>query len=612
MAKVSTWPLNYRWAQETSNKISFTQTEISQGINYKGAVVSNQLNGVSHLLSQILQYHQVTTGYYSPTMMYHKGNFVNILHTSAEHPQQVETYICVNDNNGNGVSNRPPVLDATVTNVNGIDQYSYGVINSAYWKRVDVGASEEIVPIKIENATKVNEQQDSNQFFAKLMSIPDITFDPAGVKPERTKVIEASLRLTCGMEVQGVRRYCTTSFRIKGTYLRNDETGTYIKPRDYFNCPVPDIYVDEVIVHALNNEAEGKTYIASYSPRDITMMQTTRSNIPGIDFAQGKVTPYGFNFCVGYTQDQEGNRSWGIFVVSKESTFFELEGTSTIPVGLDQLSETVYTGVNVVPVRPKGGANAYGQLMELVEYDANQNNFKNTLLYHSRGQLELGEAGSYTPSKFSCLNIAARMQHSQKYTAKDHVARHTRRYGGDRWKDVQRTGEDYTPTSFSIVSENCYAGNNPGDLIEPGIPNITMTFYSTSQSSGVWPGGFTDGVSRPDGVKLGEAGWFENPDYNKWSYVDGSTVIIQRKSTQEYAGVLLPSTTIKWSYLDGSDPGHGLIPFDASYRSDLYKGICYYSLYNSPGGGNPTYSLGFRYRDVTAKSISVRRCIRLY
>ena len=465
MAKVNNWPLNYNWAESTTNKLSFTQTEVAAGINYKGSIVSNQLNGVSYLLSRILQFSQAANGYYQATMVYHKGNFVSIVHSGLDHPMQVETYSCINDNNGEGISNKPPVEGATITDVNGVPHYSYGIVNSTYWKRIDVGASNTITPISLKDVSKMSEN-DTNNFCALLMSVPDINYDVEGTTPERTKQINASLRLTCKLGDKA----STVSFRIKGNYLRKDD-GTYIKPNDYFNMPVPDIYIDDVTLYNSDNSSyESASYVPSTIPQitNRANIQSSNSSPSKDQLMTGAVTPYGFNFVVGYTADVAGKRNWGIYVVSKESTEFELEGESTIAVTLTQISDVNLNVINVIPVRPNGGANSYGQLLELVEYDENSANFLNPLLFFSRGQVELRAAATISMTKFNCYKILARMQTLGSAQLKEHTARHTRAYGGDTWE-----------TDGSV-----YAGATAGVLLEPGLPTYLSSNGGTRFGNG--------------------------------------------------------------------------------------------------------------------------------
>ena len=449
MPKVQNYPLNKRWCEESSNKINFTNTEFQNGIAYKGSIVSNQLNGVSYVLSQILQFNQATGGYYSNTMTYFKGNFVDIIHIGLDHPMQRESYICIDDAEGAGITNRAPVKDAIIDNQNGVEVYSGGSVNSQYWRRVDIGASQKIVPQEV----NISEKPEGSSFLymTELLRLPSLNYTEGD---EPIKNIESNIWITTHL---GNKSY-SVNMKINGTFVLNAKKTAYNAPKDYFNMPVPNVSFGEVIWN------DGESVENSYQPKYELSYTNVLSNasVNANSLYNGTITPYGFNVIVGYSTSSTGQRFWALYLGFQEADKVTMSGESTIALSLNnQVNSTNITICNVIPVRPNGGANGYKELMELREYDTPSNTTSQIMLHYSKGEIELRNARVITQLGLGAYWILSRMQSLSNPTLKEHTGRHTRAYGGEAWE-----------TDGSI-----YAGSKPGELLEPGLPLIDYIYH---------------------------------------------------------------------------------------------------------------------------------------
>lgn len=72
-------PIIMIWGENTTNKITFTQSEIGQGIAYQGPVVSNQLNGVMNLVFTSIRHTQTTGELYDDTQTYNPSQYCSQL-----------------------------------------------------------------------------------------------------------------------------------------------------------------------------------------------------------------------------------------------------------------------------------------------------------------------------------------------------------------------------------------------------------------------------------------------------------------------------------------------------------------------------------------------------
>ena len=127
-------PLTNIWAENTNNKVTIDSVNRVQGIAYKGQIVSDQLNGFGNDIYSSVYFNQFSGGLYQPQLTYHKNQFCSLLwKESVNSAVKKITAICINDNSGLGIQNNPPIINAVLTEQNGIPIYSQGSVNSSYW-----------------------------------------------------------------------------------------------------------------------------------------------------------------------------------------------------------------------------------------------------------------------------------------------------------------------------------------------------------------------------------------------------------------------------------------------------------------------------------------------
>lgn len=567
MPKVTNYPFNSTWAQETSNKLSFTETEIQNGIAYKGSVVSNQLNGVSHILSQALQFQQSSGGMYSSTMTYLKGNFVTILRTTATTALQAEVYYCINDKDGNGIVNQPPVLDATLYSNNGVDYYSGGYVNRTHWQRVDVGQM---------NTIDMQEYAPtSTPCIIELCRIPSTLDNPN--QKELVKTLSADVWITSYL---GTTNACSVNLKLNAQYICDKMNFFNLASLDYFNMPVPNVSFGEVIRSSTNPSASTsivKDYVPAYNLSYTNAL--TNQTINAANLYNGTIAPYGFNVLIGYTTGADGWKQWAIYLRFPESNYIKLWGKSNIALSISNaVAEANVTIANVIPVRPNGGAsNHYEDLLTLREYDTPATTAQQIMLHYSRGEVELTTAQTITPltqAKFGCYWILSRLQGTTTASLKEHQGRHTRCYGGDKWA----LGGFYF--NSKALSDVTYAGTQPGQLLEPAVPNIRgmhyygyrgQDNYSTTSFAGAFYGGNTGNAWHTSG------GW-----YRMWVNIslDRDNTIF--KDTYHATETILNNK------------------FTNHYSGEVYN------------ASNQIQSERKKYADVTTKAISVARYIKIF
>lgn len=71
--------INNKWSALSTNRINFSEEEVGVGILYKGAVVSNQLNGLGFAIYEMLDFIQRTGGLYNSAKKYLGDDVVSIL-----------------------------------------------------------------------------------------------------------------------------------------------------------------------------------------------------------------------------------------------------------------------------------------------------------------------------------------------------------------------------------------------------------------------------------------------------------------------------------------------------------------------------------------------------
>ena len=106
------YPILNPWASGTSNVMTFTDIEKSQGIIFKSEIISNQVNGVLKDISNAVRWCQFNGAYYQANTTYDIGNQCAVIVKLKDFNQ----YVRINFYAINQVTNVPP-LTADVSSV---------------------------------------------------------------------------------------------------------------------------------------------------------------------------------------------------------------------------------------------------------------------------------------------------------------------------------------------------------------------------------------------------------------------------------------------------------------------------------------------------------------
>lgn len=119
---------NKNFAEDAVNRTNPDESAFANGIAQRSEILSSTLNGYFYSLSEAIQYLQFSGGLYSPTAQYSEGNICSLL--IKKDGKYIVCSYRRNANNSETLSNNPPILDATVDTVNGIDVYEGGSENT--------------------------------------------------------------------------------------------------------------------------------------------------------------------------------------------------------------------------------------------------------------------------------------------------------------------------------------------------------------------------------------------------------------------------------------------------------------------------------------------------
>ena len=132
-------PINTIWASDTDNTLTFTESEKALGIEYRGAIVSNQLNGVGQWITEAVQWLQKSGGYYSDSKNYIVNDIVKIIRYSPTQSPILETYRCIAVGSSlQYIVGVPPILgyEKIQETSENVPIYYGGRVNTDYWEKV--------------------------------------------------------------------------------------------------------------------------------------------------------------------------------------------------------------------------------------------------------------------------------------------------------------------------------------------------------------------------------------------------------------------------------------------------------------------------------------------
>ena len=180
MAKLKNTIFNKNIAEDTSNILLPDTGAVANGIGFKSNINSNSLNGYFNLLSENIQYLQFTGGLYSDDGDYHEGSIASLV-IKKGNDYSINQFRR-NSNNSKVLNNNPPIKDANILTVNGIDIYEGGTFNDDWDKmsaeysieaiantvmgRDNEGASNVKMPADVQDDTVINNKYLNEQIAA--------------------------------------------------------------------------------------------------------------------------------------------------------------------------------------------------------------------------------------------------------------------------------------------------------------------------------------------------------------------------------------------------------------------------------------------------------------
>lgn len=142
--------INTIWGSLTTNKQTFTEQEIGDGIVYKGPIVSNQLNGITSDLYQMLDFEQRTGGFYNPSKKYKTDNIVTILREDVGIGKRIEYFRCKIPEGGEIVGEHP-YIQGQYDDSKDIPIMKGGIVNADKWERMNFEVKKDLKSVEIVN-----------------------------------------------------------------------------------------------------------------------------------------------------------------------------------------------------------------------------------------------------------------------------------------------------------------------------------------------------------------------------------------------------------------------------------------------------------------------------
>lgn len=163
---MATYPITMIWASTTSNTVTFSTSEIGNGIVYEGLIVSNQLNGIAQFITTAIRHTQTTGELYDNTQTYNASQYCSqLLNTNG-----INKLVFFQNASGGDLVGTPPLKGTEAVNQNDIvviSDDSSLIEDSTNWNRVIVDST----LIKTANPTANNMYQLvnlSNQTFGEM------------------------------------------------------------------------------------------------------------------------------------------------------------------------------------------------------------------------------------------------------------------------------------------------------------------------------------------------------------------------------------------------------------------------------------------------------------
>lgn len=511
-------PLLSQWASSTNNRIQVDAATRETGIVYKGPIVSNQLNGMAYDIYSSVMYSQFTGGMYSNSLTYNEGQFCTVYWKSnASQQGRFLKCICINKSE-EGITATPPIKDASVTTLNGVDTFNGGQLDKANWTFF------EEVPFKTTRFSVPFKSKTTNEFSQyTLFTLDDYIYlsDEEFATAPLTKVVEGSFN--CFVSKSNAEQvntyYYSFPLKFKVTYtlakIANKQSGI-IEYQGYLLQPSNIEYSAEIEYGYISSYAQG----VLFSP---TPPAGKSIRAPWLYYG----LPWGLAFGI-----YVNNGIMSFNVVSCGLDTLIMEGTTNASIAVTKALFTSAFKELWFPVRAYGGSSV----------------IQNVGLAYPRavGTTPISDATAILKGQLSLSGIQDAITVGDIPVDSDQcfygsIVKHTIN-GVTRMSDYLKNLQDQFPRLMSTDT------SKPGTVQGDAIRNITGEWISLTNNliTGYYPVGSSTGVFK-DTSKTGRVmEWLsDNPKPTKNIIIDVSK---QLPTTDTTTGEIRPKS-ISWDYV---------------------------------------------------------------
>lgn len=309
--------INNIWSSLSTNRSTFNEDEVGEGILYKGPVISNQLNGVLFDVYTMLDDIQRSGGLWSSLKTYYKGDMVTILHKPEQGALRAEKYVCVAKTYS---LNKPPLINATYNANVKVPVFMGGTPDRTQWERCDSDQAGAIY----------QERSSFNNKDIKLFNSPKTITNNENV------MVPISGRYN--ITVYSSRGITSFTCELKGCYLK-DTDGTLKLATNRLGFKAPEIYFSNLF-----------TTVTDYGN-----VENFHNMMPlGIRFQYSSLSQY--EGCVFVRLDSSVTK----VVIEGVGSYVN----ANILRDVDRVEDCV-----VMPPRNAGGFGIFEQVGKLVDYD---------------------------------------------------------------------------------------------------------------------------------------------------------------------------------------------------------------------------------------------------
>lgn len=343
--------INKPFASETTNKITLSESEIEKGIEYKGSIVSNQLNGVVHWITDNLRYMQSSGGYYLHDKEYHKNDICVILH-KVEDNIQLKYFLCLSNETIKGIT---PIENASIDDTNkDYAIYVGGRVNNLYWLHINSSIASGV------SKTIINIDTNKRYLIAKYPTISKMDTNIRNLNAKINFIVSTN---------KGVLNF---TLNLNGAaYLFNGVK--FIN--NVWELELPNIY------------------FANVSCSNITKFQENNSDLLDL-------MPYGMRLELGLNKATNSYGIYARFTTDTQIAMCDIVENTGLEITLDTLDIANYTPYFIIPIRNGGGSEIYSQVGLLREFTQEL-----TLIQrYNYGLLKIGKA--FTLENDNLINYA--------------------------------------------------------------------------------------------------------------------------------------------------------------------------------------------------------------